>query len=51
MGLWALLDKAVRRRPEAVVLADDYGRALTAAGLRDEAERAAAGTSETWEST
>nr|MDT0665352.1 AMP-binding protein [Micromonospora sp. DSM 115978] len=40
---WGLVEQAVRQRPDAVVLADDYGRSLTTTALRDEAERAAAG--------
>jgi acyl-CoA synthetase (AMP-forming)/AMP-acid ligase II len=41
--LWGLLETAARERPDSVIFADDYGRALTTAALRDEAERAAAG--------
>src|SRR5215469_5586642 len=40
---WALAEEAARQRPESVLLADGYGRSLTAAAFRDEAERAAAG--------
>jgi acyl-CoA synthetase (AMP-forming)/AMP-acid ligase II len=40
---WALIEDAAERLGDHVVLADDYGRTLSAAGLRDEAERAAAG--------
>jgi acyl-CoA synthetase (AMP-forming)/AMP-acid ligase II len=40
---WSLVEDAARLRPDSVVLADDYGRALTTVALRDAAERAAAG--------
>jgi non-ribosomal peptide synthetase component E (peptide arylation enzyme) len=40
---WALAQKAAQHPPESVLLADDYGRSLTAIAFRDEAERAAAG--------
>jgi acyl-CoA synthetase (AMP-forming)/AMP-acid ligase II len=40
---WALVEEAAQRRPDSFLLADGYGRALTAAAFRDEAERAAAG--------
>jgi acyl-CoA synthetase (AMP-forming)/AMP-acid ligase II len=40
---WALVDLAAEQRGDAVVLADDYGRTLTAAGFRDTAEFVAAG--------
>ncbi|EFC79131.1 class I adenylate-forming enzyme family protein [Parafrankia sp. EUN1f] len=40
---WALVEQAERRSPDAVILADDHGRALTSAGLREDAERVAAG--------
>src|SRR5215469_9291307 len=40
---WALAEEAARQRPESVLLADGYGRSLTATAFRDEAERAAAG--------
>ena len=40
---WALVQEAARERPESVLLADGYGRSLTATAFRDEAERAAAG--------
>ncbi|CAI7976445.1 Cyclohexanecarboxylate-CoA ligase [Frankia sp. Hr75.2] len=43
MTFWGLLDDAARRVPDAVVLADDHGRSLTTAALRDAAGRAAAG--------
>ncbi len=43
MGFWSLLEEAAGSRPDAVVLADDHGRALTSAQLRAQAERAAAG--------
>ncbi|MCK9900232.1 cyclohexanecarboxylate-CoA ligase [Parafrankia colletiae] len=43
MTFWGLLDDATRRAPDAVVLADDHGRSLTTAALRDAAGRAAAG--------
>jgi non-ribosomal peptide synthetase component E (peptide arylation enzyme) len=39
---WELVERAARERSDEVVLADDYGRALPAARLKDEAERAAA---------
>ncbi|MGF7238712.1 MAG: hypothetical protein ACQSGP_27710, partial [Frankia sp.] len=40
---WTLVEDAARHRPDAVVLADGYGRSLTTTALRAEAERAAAG--------
>ncbi|MCL9794074.1 class I adenylate-forming enzyme family protein [Frankia sp. AgKG'84/4] len=43
MGFRSLLEEAAGSRPDAVVLADDHGRALTSAQLRAQAERAAAG--------
>jgi len=42
-SFWRLVCDAAARAPERVVLADDYGRALTTAQFRDAAERAAAG--------
>lgn len=39
---WELIERAARDRSEAVVLADDHGRSLTAAGYRDAAEGVAA---------
>ncbi|MCW2934653.1 MAG: cyclohexanecarboxylate-CoA ligase [Actinomycetia bacterium] len=42
-SFWHLVCDAAARAPERVVLADDYGRTLTTAGLRDAAERVAAG--------
>ena len=42
-AFWALVEEAAQRRPDTVVLADGYGRSLTALAFRDEAERAAAG--------
>ena len=45
-GLWDLVEQSARLRPDAVILADDHGRALTAAQLRDAAEDAAAGLAE-----
>jgi acyl-CoA synthetase (AMP-forming)/AMP-acid ligase II len=39
---WALIESAARSRPDRVVLSDDYGRSLTASGLRDSALRTAA---------
>jgi cyclohexanecarboxylate-CoA ligase len=40
---WGLVEEAARERGGVGILADDNGRSLTSAGLRDEAERAAAG--------
>lgn len=40
---WALVEEAAQRRPDGIVLADGYGRSLTAVAFRDESERAAAG--------
>jgi acyl-CoA synthetase (AMP-forming)/AMP-acid ligase II len=40
---WALVCRAAEERGDVVLLADDYGRTLTAAQLHREAERAAAG--------
>jgi acyl-CoA synthetase (AMP-forming)/AMP-acid ligase II len=40
---WQLVRNAAAATPERVVLADDYGRTLTTAQLRDAAERVAAG--------
>ena len=42
-SFWQLVCDAAARVPERVVLADDYGRSLTTAQLRDAAERVAAG--------
>jgi cyclohexanecarboxylate-CoA ligase len=42
ISLWALVDAAAASRPTDVILADDYGRTLTAVELREEAQRAAA---------
>src|SRR5450631_3321226 len=42
-SFWRLVCDAAARVPERVVLADDYGRTLTTAQLRDAAERVAAG--------
>ena len=42
-SFWRLVCDAAARAPERVVLADDYGRTLTAAQFHDAAERAAAG--------
>jgi acyl-CoA synthetase (AMP-forming)/AMP-acid ligase II len=42
-SFWHLVCDAAARAPERMVLADDYGRTLTTAGLRDAAERVAAG--------
>jgi len=41
--LWALVVDRAQRTPDRVALEDDRGRTLTAAGLRDAAERVAAG--------
>ena len=43
---WHLVDAVAEAHPDRVVLADDYGRSLTCAQLRDEALRTAAGLSE-----
>jgi acyl-CoA synthetase (AMP-forming)/AMP-acid ligase II len=40
---WDLISQAASAAPSRVVLADDYGRSLTNAELRDAAERVAAG--------
>jgi acyl-CoA synthetase (AMP-forming)/AMP-acid ligase II len=42
-SFWQLVEIAASDRPDEVVLADDYGRSLTTAALRDEAEKVAAG--------
>jgi cyclohexanecarboxylate-CoA ligase len=42
-AFWALVEDAAQRRPDSVLLADGYGRSLTALAFRDEAEQAAAG--------
>jgi acyl-CoA synthetase (AMP-forming)/AMP-acid ligase II len=39
---WSLVERAAEALDDCVVLTDDYGRALTASGLRDSALRAAA---------
>ena len=41
--LWALVERAAGEYGDHVLLADDYGRRLTGAGLRDAAESVAAG--------
>ena len=41
--LWELVVWRAGRSPDSVLLVDDLGRSLTAAGLRDAAERTAAG--------
>lgn len=41
--LWATMERTAERWPDRVVLADDHGRSLTVAALRDTAERVAAG--------
>lgn len=43
---WNLVETVAEAHPDRVVLADDYGRSLTCAQLRDEALSAAAGLSE-----
>jgi acyl-CoA synthetase (AMP-forming)/AMP-acid ligase II len=43
MTFWKLVSDAAAASPERVLLADDHDRSLTAAGLRDAAERVAAG--------
>jgi acyl-CoA synthetase (AMP-forming)/AMP-acid ligase II len=43
---WALIESAARSRPDRVVLSDDYGRNLTASGLRKCALRMAAALAE-----
>jgi acyl-CoA synthetase (AMP-forming)/AMP-acid ligase II len=40
---WGLIDHRAAASPERPLLADEYGRQLTGAGYRDEAERVAAG--------
>ena len=42
-SFWRLVSAAADAAPDRVVLADDYGRRLTTAALRDAAERVAAG--------
>ncbi|MBJ18490.1 MAG: cyclohexanecarboxylate-CoA ligase [Deltaproteobacteria bacterium] len=42
-SFWSLVEFATREHPDQVVLADDHGRWLTAATLRDAAEQTAAG--------
>ena len=46
MTYWALVVRAANDDPERVVAVDDHGRSLTTAGLRDTAERVAAGLHE-----
>ena len=41
--VWDLIAAAAQRHPRRVLFADHHGRTLTAAGLRDAAERVAAG--------
>jgi cyclohexanecarboxylate-CoA ligase len=43
MTFWNLVSQAAAAAPGRVVVADDHGRSLTTAGLRDAAERVAAG--------
>ena len=43
MTFWRLVCSAAETMPERVILADDYGRSLTATQFRDTAERVAAG--------
>ena len=43
MTFWKLVEDAAAASPGRVLLTDDYGRSLTNAGLRDAAERVAAG--------
>jgi len=43
MTFWKLVSDAAAASPQRVLLADDHGRSLTTAGLRDAAERVAAG--------
>jgi acyl-CoA synthetase (AMP-forming)/AMP-acid ligase II len=43
LTFWQLMTDAATRAPSQVVVADDYGRSLTTAQLRDAAERVAAG--------
>lgn len=43
MTFWKLVSDAAAASPGRVLLADDHGRSLTTAGLRDAAERVAAG--------
>src|SRR5215469_9494125 len=43
MTFWKLVSDAAAASPRRVLLADDHGRSLTTAGLRDAAERVAAG--------
>src|SRR5689334_15960261 len=42
---WGLVDAVAQEHPDRVVLADDFGRSLTCAALRDEALRTAAALS------
>ncbi|MGO9385670.1 MAG: class I adenylate-forming enzyme family protein [Mycobacterium sp.] len=43
---WALIESAARSRPDRIILSDDYGRNLTASGLRKCALRTAAALTE-----
>jgi acyl-CoA synthetase (AMP-forming)/AMP-acid ligase II len=43
MTMWGLIDTAAEAHPDRILFADEHGRLLTAAGLRTQAERAAAG--------
>lgn len=43
---WELVENAAREHPDRTVLVDDYGRALTSAGLRDAALTTAAALAE-----
>jgi acyl-CoA synthetase (AMP-forming)/AMP-acid ligase II len=43
LTFWDLIERAASEIADVVVLADDYGRSLTAAGFRDAAEGVAAG--------
>ena len=43
MTLWELMEQAAREHPDRVLVEDEHGRTLTAAELRDAAERVAAG--------
>ena len=40
---WGLVEHRASDSPDRPLLADEYGRVLTCAGFRDEAERVAAG--------
>jgi acyl-CoA synthetase (AMP-forming)/AMP-acid ligase II len=41
--MWELVERAAAEHPDRVLVADEHGRSLTAAGLRDRAEEVAAG--------